>query len=201
MINEHTKPKNAAAARILNTASELFYTQGYRATGINEIIKTSGVAKATFYTHFSAKDDLCIAYLEGMSETILNYYEIAIAEADGPIERFLAVAKSLEPWLIETNFRGCAFLNMASEIPDYDNHLRKPGVKIYSAIQNRIIILSEELINSNQIKYKKLNPEKLSKDYMLFFAGAVALSELYNNISPAKDALNNICCLIDHHLK
>ena len=201
MINERAKPTTTAAVRILNTASELFYTQGYRATGINEIIETSGVAKATFYNHFSAKDELCMAYLDGMSETVLNYYEIAIEDADGPIERFLAVAKSLEPWLIETNFRGCAFLNMASEVPDSNNQLRKPGVKIYSSIQNRITILSEELINSNQKKYKKLNPEKLSKDYMLFFAGAVALSELYNNISPAKDALNNICRLINNDLK
>ena len=34
--------------RILATASELFYQQGFRATGVNEVIKQSGVAKATF---------------------------------------------------------------------------------------------------------------------------------------------------------
>lgn len=46
----------SARERILITAHELFYSQGLRATGIDSIIAASGVAKLTFYRHFSAKD-------------------------------------------------------------------------------------------------------------------------------------------------
>jgi len=48
------KAKQAGAApslpprdRIMQVATELIYQQGYRATGINEVIGKSGVAKAT----------------------------------------------------------------------------------------------------------------------------------------------------------
>ena len=38
--------------RIIETASSLFYKNGYNSTGINEIISESGIAKATLYNHF-----------------------------------------------------------------------------------------------------------------------------------------------------
>jgi len=49
---------------IIKTAADLFYTNGYNSTGINEIIKEAGIAKATLYNHFKSKGDVCIAYLK-----------------------------------------------------------------------------------------------------------------------------------------
>ena len=39
--------KSDTRHHIIETASELFYKKGYNSTGINEIIKESGIAKAT----------------------------------------------------------------------------------------------------------------------------------------------------------
>ena len=58
-----TRP-SAARERILDTAFALFYARGIRAVGVDLIIAESGVAKATFYKHFPAKDDLVVAYLD-----------------------------------------------------------------------------------------------------------------------------------------
>ena len=55
---------SAARQRILDTAFRLFYAKGIRAVGVDLIIAESGVAKATFYKHFPAKDDLVVAYLD-----------------------------------------------------------------------------------------------------------------------------------------
>src|SRR5205807_1072857 len=52
-----------ARERILHAASELFYRNGIRGSGINTIIAHSGVAKATLFHHFPAKDDLVVAWL------------------------------------------------------------------------------------------------------------------------------------------
>ena len=50
--------QSEARQRIINTALELFYRQGYLATGINQVIAESGVSKNTFYYYFPSKDDL-----------------------------------------------------------------------------------------------------------------------------------------------
>ncbi len=52
-----------ARQRILLTAHDLFYQEGIRATGIDRIIKESGVTKVTFYRHFPSKNDLITAFL------------------------------------------------------------------------------------------------------------------------------------------
>ncbi|MGL4609586.1 MAG: TetR/AcrR family transcriptional regulator, partial [Trueperaceae bacterium] len=56
--------KSTAREQILETATRLFYQQGFRAVGIDTIIAESGVAKMTLYKHFPSKDDLIVAYLE-----------------------------------------------------------------------------------------------------------------------------------------
>lgn len=176
---------------------ELFYKQGYRATGINEVIQKSGVAKATFYNHFPAKDDLGRAYLESMRESELAYMENAIGSQKQPIKRWLAVVESLGPWLEETNFRGCPFMNMASEVPDFADPMRKEGQKLYDEIRGRIIQLTKELIASDETKYAHLDVEELSKQYLIIFVGAVGLAELYHAIWPVEQALHSVRRLLN----
>lgn len=43
---------------ILNTALKLFSTNGYEATGIEQITNEVGIKKASFYSHFKSKQEL-----------------------------------------------------------------------------------------------------------------------------------------------
>jgi AcrR family transcriptional regulator len=197
MANVKNIQAGTAAERILSVACELFYKQGYRATGINEVIKKSGVAKATFYSHYPTKDVLCLAYLKELKSGELASLENAISLADGPLARLLAIIESLETWLLETNFRGCGFLNMASEIPDPRDPLRKVGKELYDKIRKRVEELSEELIESDSKKYGHLNARDLTNNYMVSFAGAVALAEIYHAIWPVEHAFKTMQSLIE----
>ena len=190
------QPIGTPAERIVEVASELFYKQGYRATGINEVIKKSGVAKATFYSHFPSKDDLCKVCLQGLSKSELEFVDCAIESAKGPVKRFLAILESLETWALDTNFRGCAFLNMASEVPDPTSPLRKEGMKLYDNIRSRAEEMSRELIASDIKRYGHLDIEQLANDYMVVFAGAVALTELYHAVWPIQHGVKNMRRLI-----
>lgn len=44
--------------KIINVAQNLFYQKGYDKTSVNEIIKSQGIAKGTFYYYFESKEDL-----------------------------------------------------------------------------------------------------------------------------------------------
>ena len=57
-----------ARARLLSTASRLFYAEGLHSVGIDRIIATAGVTRATLYRHFPSKDDLVVAYLTQADE-------------------------------------------------------------------------------------------------------------------------------------
>ena len=44
--------------RLIECSAELFWKNGYSATGISEILKQTGLPKGSFYFYFKSKDDL-----------------------------------------------------------------------------------------------------------------------------------------------
>ena len=56
-----------AAERILSTAGELFYREGTRAVGVDEIVTRAGATKPSLYRAFESKDHLIAAYLAGQA--------------------------------------------------------------------------------------------------------------------------------------
>lgn len=109
-------PAGHAKEKILATAFRLFYAQGLRAAGIDTIIAESGVAKATFYKYFPAKDDLVLAYLEKV-DGIWTGQLHAAAEAAGPdpAARLVGLFDALGSACRRDGYRGCAFINAAAE--------------------------------------------------------------------------------------
>ncbi|MBM9434386.1 TetR/AcrR family transcriptional regulator [Actinacidiphila bryophytorum] len=62
----------ASLERILDTACELFYVQGVRATGLDQIAKASKTGKGQIYHFFTGKTDLVLAVVERQTEHVLT---------------------------------------------------------------------------------------------------------------------------------
>ncbi len=105
-----------ARERILDTAFRLFYARGIRAVGVDTIIAESGVAKATFYKHFPAKDDLAVAYLDKVDAVWTGQLRSAAeAAGDDPAEQMVGLFDALSTACRRDGYRGCAFINAAAE--------------------------------------------------------------------------------------
>ena len=64
---------------LVETALNLFMAQGIRATGIDQILSESGVAKKTLYNHFNSKEDLIVATLKKRNEDFMAKMRTSIA--------------------------------------------------------------------------------------------------------------------------
>jgi AcrR family transcriptional regulator len=115
-----------ARERLLTTASRLFYTEGLQAVGIDRLVATAGVTRATLYRHFPSKDDLVVAYLTRGDETIRARVGAARAQGGASTDEVIrAVARSIADDIEGPGFRGCAFLNAAAEYPDPDHPVHR----------------------------------------------------------------------------
>lgn len=107
-------PTNARE-RLLTAAEELFYAHGLRATGVEQILATSGVGRASFYRHFASKDELVLAVLQRRRERWETVFEPRVRALGGhPLAVFDVLAERLEA----TGYRGCVFINTLVELPD-----------------------------------------------------------------------------------
>jgi AcrR family transcriptional regulator len=112
-----------ARRRVLDTATALFYAEGVHAVGIDRIIAEAGVAKATFYHHFPAKDELVRAYVEQQSQ--LGQAAIARLGPRSPRTMLLAIFDLIADAARQPGYRGCPFINAAAEYPDPASPVRQ----------------------------------------------------------------------------
>ncbi len=79
--------------RLVRTAGELFWRQGYADTGVSLIIERAGATSGSFYHFFPTKDDLLLAVLESVGEMVDDEV-LAVVEAstDDPGRRVAGLA-------------------------------------------------------------------------------------------------------------
>ena len=118
------KKRSEPRERLLATASQLFYSEGINSVGVERIIKEAQVTLATLYRHYPGKLDLVVAYLQSAHDDIAAR---ATAQAEKLHGRDLvrAIGDDVTSQIRQAAFRGCAFLNAASEFEDPQSPVRQ----------------------------------------------------------------------------
>jgi AcrR family transcriptional regulator len=178
---------NNPRQRIIDTALRLFYQQGYRATGINQIIAESSVAKATFYSHFPSKEQLCVAYLQTRHTIWMGWLQESVDGLDGGLARLLGVFDFVRDWMSRCEYRGCAFLNIASEIPALDSEIRTEVVRHKDSLKRyigRLLTVAEE---AGEIR-ASLDHQQVTDMLYVLVEGAIVASQNYGQVWPVEAA-------------
>jgi AcrR family transcriptional regulator len=126
------KENSDARQRLIETADRLFYREGLRAVGIDRIIAEAGVAKATLYAHFPSKDDLILAVLQWRELKTDEFFASAMGRhVKAGKGRLAAFYAALREFMAGPDFRGCCFINAATELADPSHPAAKfvPGQK------------------------------------------------------------------------
>ena len=163
--------------RILFTAAALFYREGVRAVGIDRIIAAAETAKATFYRHFKAKDDLVLAYLYLRHELWMRWFLDRLeqaCDAEGP--SFERVAEVLAEWFAEADFRGCAFINVLSE--------GVPTGEVLSVVQSHKADL-QDVLEGLARRMSHSQPAQAAQEALLVVEGAIVRAQMTRDESVA----------------
>ncbi|MET7368407.1 TetR family transcriptional regulator [Streptomyces sp. NPDC005566] len=109
---------SAARARLLDTATRIFYAEGIHSVGVDRIIAEAQVTRATLYRHFTGKEELVLAYLDRADRGIRAGTESARTGEQSAADAVRAVSRFITQGIQGPGFRGCAFLNAVAEYPD-----------------------------------------------------------------------------------
>ena len=180
-----------AKQKIIDKALELFYRQGYLATGINQVIAESGVAKNTFYYYFPSKEDLCVSYLQEMDRHWMKLIKDVIHSNKKPLDRLFAPLDFLKKWNVDNGFRGCPFLNITSEVTDPKSDIRKEVIYHKEGFKTIIRELVKSLKNSAD-KYSDIDVASVTDAYYLLSEGAIVTSQNFLDVTPFRTARKNI---------
>lgn len=112
--------------RVLAAASELFYNEGIRATGVEAIAARASTTKMALYRHFQSKDALIVEWLRQVTAQYWAAFDrIEAAHPDDPRAQILGWATFAADDVAAWSHRGCPFINSIAELPDRDHPARQ----------------------------------------------------------------------------
>ena len=137
--------RTSARDRILDVAYPLFANRAVRDVGVDELIRTASVAKATFYRHFPSKDDLVLAFLADRENRWTFGFVAAGAEQRGetPEGTLLAIFDVFDGWFADPDFDACSFINVLVEMGP-EHRLGQASIDYLQNIRNFVQRLAEE---------------------------------------------------------
>lgn len=107
--------RRPARERLLTAADELMFVEGVVLTPVDVILRRAGASPATLYANFGNKDGLIAAALERRLREWTEAWDEAIARAQSPTDRLLAIFPALRSYQRERlNERWCAFSGTAA---------------------------------------------------------------------------------------
>ncbi|MEV4731336.1 helix-turn-helix domain-containing protein [Saccharopolyspora sp. NPDC049426] len=165
-----------AGDRILATASQLFYERGIRATGVNTIAEQAAVTKVTLYAHFGSKDGLVAAHLRARDQRWWTELHEFLAGRTSAEERLKAMFDAYQAWALEGGFRGCGFVNAATEITTPDH----PGRAIISDHKEGI----RRYLESFATEAGCTDPAEVADEWFLLLEGAMVTAALRQSAEP-----------------
>jgi AcrR family transcriptional regulator len=176
--------------RVAALAANRFYEHGITATGVDALSRAAGISKRTLYERFGSKEGLIVAAYESLDLPVYRMFTAAIeAELDDPRAQLEAFFAQLEPIVRTPEFRGCPFTNAASEIPDPDH----PVHAVIRRHKQRI----RKWLRSRARAAGAANPDKLSRQLMLVYAGVQSQALIEQSARPARDARILTTALLD----
>jgi AcrR family transcriptional regulator len=177
--------------QIVETASRLFYSQGYNLTGINQIIEEAGVAKASLYYHFPSKEDLCVEYLKRRYEIWSSILAADLVGITDPKERILKAFQCRSDYLFDTNYGGCSYIRIISEMPQRGEKINRQVIQ-QKEKQRQVFV---ELVRNLQGEIHGTVSD-LANTLFLLFDGATVQCQIYRAIWPMENAIRALSWLL-----
>ncbi|MGF6964207.1 AcrR family transcriptional regulator [Paraburkholderia sp. WC7.3g] len=184
--NDPAQP-GTARERLLDAAEALIYAGGIHATGVDAIVRQSGTARKSFYTHFESKDALVAAALERRDERWMNWF-IAGTQRRGNSarKRLLGMFDVLRDWFASADFHGCAFLSAAGEIESADDPIRVVARKHKARLLDFVRAECDAFVAEAQIDARRAAP--LARQWLVLLDGAIAVALVSGEADAALDA-------------
>lgn len=169
-----------ARQKLLEATERLIYRGGILATGMDVIVRESGVSRKTIYSHFPSKEALVARVLQDRDVRWMDWFIRMTSQADTPAARLLSTFDALDAWFHTEDFNGCAFINAAGEIGDANSPIR--------AIANEHKLKLRDYLRGLAEEHGATGPDRLAAEFLILIDGAITVAKVLNHKLAAREA-------------
>lgn len=150
---------------IIQKAYEVFYKEGFHASGVDTLLDGTGISKRTLYKYFSSKEELIQAVIEHYSKLQFKSLETYLANHTTPAKKILSLFDWLSEMVATRKPNGCLAINAKMEYAHKHDAIEGQTSLHFSALYELIYELCKEAHYHDA--------KKLAKQIHILFQGAV----------------------------
>ena len=186
---------NATRDRIVDSARQLFWEQGYAATSLAQISEASGANTGSIYYFFKTKEAILEAVLDHYDEQLFVWLVDPVFErTDDPLERIFGVIGTYRAVLIETDFSlGGPVGGLAVELGGEHVEARRKLERIFQALSDVLEGCAKEI--SGAVPDDAPAASELASLAMTVIEGGIVQARAMRSIEPFD---RSVACLRDY---
>ncbi len=175
---------------IIEEASKLFNSQGYKATSISDITEKAKLTKGAIYRHFQDKSSLEKEALRYMCNLMMGDIKQRIVHSQTSREKLYCILDYFEAYGKNPPFKGgCPLMNAAIESDDSNLELKNVVQYIMKQINDSIIRVIQNGIKFGQIK-KDTDASSLSFLMISTLEGSVMMFKIFDDNIYLSNSIN-----------
>ena len=181
--------------QLITTAFNLFYRHGVHATGINQVLSESGIAKKTLYSYFKSKDELIEATIRYRDQIFYSWISQRMSSVNEGIDAIEELFLALTDWFNGKapeidSFYGCYFINVTAEY----NDLNHPVHQLCAAHKRSILKLIRYHVLVSEIDNSRI--EEITESIGILKEGAIIQASILGDRQAAAKAKKLIPMLL-----
>jgi TetR/AcrR family transcriptional repressor of nem operon len=187
-------PRPSVRNQLVESALEQFHARGFHNCSVEDITRSAGVPKGSFYNHFASKDALAI---EALRQYQARSAWRTAEDADlPPLTRLRHRFEAMRDTMVARGFtRGCLLNNMGAELADLNPDVR---AEVQASLDYRSAAATRWLRQAQQAGDlpPHLDPDLLGPFLVNAFEGVVTRTK----VSKTTEAMDNFFAMFDQLL-
>jgi TetR/AcrR family transcriptional repressor of nem operon len=178
-------PKPNVREKIVAAGLEGFHSMGFNGCSVDDITRSAGVPKGSFYNHFKSKELLA---LEVMERYLQAGQHRSLSERYGsPVKRLKEYFTFLGKAFIDSeNSKGCLYGNLANEIADHNPKIRERLKAIFTGWTGALAAIVKEGQAAGEITATQ-KPEQIAGFLLSAWEGTLVRARCTKDLSPLED--------------
>ena len=189
------RPREFDEQAVLETAMDVFWEQGYEATGIAELSERCGIGRQSMYNAFGDKKALFDQALERYQRERIGHLVALLERPGSPLGNIDALLGMWEASWASEDGRGCLMVNSMAELGDRDPETRSKLDRMVQTIEDGLYRTLRRAQEAGELPAER-DPRALARTITIAFQGLAVVGKVSSSPTYARDVLGTVRALL-----
>ena len=189
------RPREFDERAVLETAMDVFWEQGYEATGIAELSERCGIGRQSMYNAFGDKKALFDQALELYSKERLSQLTALLDQPGSPLENVHSLLNMWETAWDSDHGRGCLMVNTMAELGDRDAETRSRLDRMVQTIEDGLYRTLRRAQEAGELRSER-DARALARTITISLQGLAVVGKVSSSPTYASDVIDTLRTLL-----